>query len=130
MKNVFAKGDLGQAYWVSIPLRGIGYEKHHVSVVGNYVFSGVSIPLRGIGYEKRKVLEPSCGIGKFLFPSPCGELVMKNGYISTVRDYERYKMFLVSIPLRGIGYEKRGQSVWASSLLPLPGFHPLAGNWL
>jgi hypothetical protein len=35
---------------------------------------------------------------------------------------------LVSIPLRGIGYEK----LKAAGLLPnqAPGFHPLAGNWL
>ncbi len=37
---------------VSIPLRGIGYEKQSVSGSYHLPVIRVSIPLRGIGYEK------------------------------------------------------------------------------
>ena len=66
-------------------------------------YSLVSIPLRGIGYEKRQ------GSGSLLywsdgFPSPCGELVMKN--VARPRDLNQVAAELQE------------------------GFHPLAGNWL
>ncbi|MFM6067419.1 MAG: hypothetical protein ACKPBB_11600, partial [Sphaerospermopsis kisseleviana] len=90
---------------VSIPLRGKGYEKHQsnwmiaagwglafpspcgekvMKNVEQYIFTRtdrkgnkVSIPLRGKGYEKRQkhLRSPE---GYLLFPSPCGEKVMKN----------------------------------------------------
>jgi hypothetical protein len=37
----------------------------------------VSIPLRGIGYEKLAIAK-SVPQNSEMFPSPCGELVMKN----------------------------------------------------
>jgi hypothetical protein len=81
-------------------LRGIGYEKHSwLMVIGNTIRHNVSIPLRGIGYEKREADENE-DIPSAWFPSPCGELVMKNG-------------------------ESSGKSSGEKS-----SFHPLAGNWL
>jgi hypothetical protein len=50
--------------------------RFYTTVISN---SSVSIPLRGIGYEKQGI-----SFCKFvakergMFPSPCGELVMKN----------------------------------------------------
>jgi hypothetical protein len=63
---------------VSIPLRGIGYEKPNCFLKIVKRNMGVSIPLRGIGYEKHY-----------------------SGYCSK-------SSHSVSIPLRGIGYEKQG----------------------
>ncbi len=37
-----------------------------------------------------------------VFQSPCGELVMKALYSGASRDFDS----LVSVPLRGIGYER------------------------
>jgi hypothetical protein len=66
---------------VSIPLRGIGYEKPSPVARPRDVSRAeekVSIPLRGIGYEKRDT-------------SPRRSFSLREK---------------VSIPLRGIGYEK------------------------
>jgi hypothetical protein len=106
---------------------------HKFFVWGDYLIIKVSIPLRGIGYEKHEALDkaeafalaafPSpCGelVMKNLecyrtrggglrppFPSPCGELVMKNMGNGALLSTSYPLVLLVSIPLRGIGYEKQ-----------------------
>ncbi|MDB9444605.1 hypothetical protein PN497_25110 [Sphaerospermopsis kisseleviana CS-549] len=51
---------------VSIPLRGIGYEKPYFLVAKNFA-AIVSIPLRGIGYEKQEDVETTVA-GKGFHP--------------------------------------------------------------
>jgi hypothetical protein len=62
----------------------------------------VSVPLRGIGYErvlsKRRLLK----VPLLVFQSPCGELVMKDAAKGAAAEKVRKQ---VSVPLRGIGYE-------------------------
>ncbi len=74
---------------VSIPLRGIGYEKPSPQDAETVETIIVSIPLRGIGYEK-----------------------LPHTPISPTK-----KVFIcVSIPLRGIGYEKRDRCIVTYSI--------------
>jgi hypothetical protein len=119
-------------------------------------YTAVSIPLRGIGYEKLQARLQNVAYenGEAEFPSPCGELVMKNrgagyllnqtrGHVSIPLrgiGYEKLKCFWgaavqarlyhVSIPLRGIGYEKQPEPCKESLTSLIKRFHPLAGNWL
>ena len=58
--------------------------------------------MRGNGYEKQNSMRQGVLVDG-MFPSPCGEMVMKNlrRLLSTLE-----KMIRVSVPLRGNGYEK------------------------
>ena len=57
------------------------------------------------------------------FPSPCGELALH--LVAPLAEYKR--KFIVSVPLRGIGFASRTLN---DCLLAILGFRPLAGNWL
>ena len=66
------------ALTVSVPLRGYGFEmkKIRLLVLGRLV----SVPLRGYGFEmNEKELET---LKVSLFPSPCGDMVLKSCSIS------------------------------------------------
>ncbi len=73
--------------------------KNYKNQFGAIAVANVSIPLRGIGYEKPQFCVDQIAAGDE-FPSPCGELVMKNVL----------QMKLLMRLARS--------------------FHPLAGNWL
>ncbi len=85
----------------------------------------VSVPLRGNGYEKP--------IGDFpsepeivLFPSPCGEMVMKNAYINYGG-----KLLLKMFPSPCGEMVMKNISSCTPNVSTLGGsFRPLAGKWL
>ena len=65
----------------------------------------VSVPLRGNGYEKQRRMERLRAKREAaLFPSPCGEMGMKNDGEELGRKDRQQG---VSVPLRGNGYEKQ-----------------------
>ena len=85
---------------VSVPLRGSGYESWEAyEAIFNFLVPLVSVPLRGSGYE-RGLFEFQERRLELLFPSPCGEVVMKALHRSSQPSPTR------------------------------PGFRPLAGKWL
>ncbi len=137
---------------VSVPLRGNGYEKQSGDTFSRYI-ELVEFP-SPCGEMVMKNLKALC-LRKILltvFPSPCGEMVMKNVW---VRSNIKKLLKLVSVPLRGNGYEKQSISRIPSEVsitFPSPcgemvmkndyditdffeattstSFRPLAGKWL
>ena len=89
---------------VSVPLRGNGYEKRQNMKGTCLHISAVSVPLRGNGYEKQPGMSLVYILG-YMFPSPCGEMGMKN--LQTLAHEIVHCFQFVSVPLRGNGYEKR-----------------------
>ncbi len=86
-------------------MRGNGYEKQlGFTPLRENAFIYVSVPLRGNGYEKRFMQAALLARKENQFPSPCGEMVMKN--ITSSRITVKVPSD-VSVPLRGNGYEKQ-----------------------
>ena len=138
---------------VSVPLRGNGYEKQLICLIADSFMSTrqVSVPLRGNGYEKlwigcvlwqRYSPFPSpCGemgmkndslskkdsSGAREFPSPCGEMGMKNIFVMLNPPAPAQR---VSVPLRGNGYEKHDHRRPRRAERRQVCFRPLAGKWV
>ena len=87
--------------FVSVPLRGIGYETIRSRKIQHLIRQQVSVPLRGFGYETG---EPD-------------------------QEFIRSELGEVSVPLRGIGYETRAHH-FRILKLQRASFRPLAGNRL
>ena len=66
-------------YFVSIPLRGDGFERvvWHTAPLTAHVTLKVSIPLRGDGFERLTEKTNIRMAFLLLFQSPCGEMVLK-----------------------------------------------------
>ena len=107
---------------VSVPLRGYGFEIRKRNPKRKSLTAKVSVPLRGYGFEMRvaaiargkekKGFRPLAGIWfwnlpfimklnkAFMFPSPCGDMVLK-----WFSDEWEWRSGWVSVPLRGYGFE-------------------------
>ena len=114
---------------VSVPLRGYGFEiillepTRKLSII-------VSVPLRGYGFE---ILCCVCLDSLVLFPSPCGDMVLKS---PVALSYAANVINGVSVPLRGYGFEillgcrRQKRRVFVSVPLRGYGFEILAAGCL
>ena len=94
---------------VSVPLRGNGYKERGRSHINNdrIRLTAVSVPLRGNGYKERKNIMYYVIKDNIVFPSPCGEMGIRNGEIVGAYHRNLLRDAFVSVPLRGNGYKER-----------------------
>ena len=86
---------------VSVPLRGVSDETLRDNIKARRLCNQVSVPLRGVSDETLFgcLICTSHKVG--MFPSPCGELVMKPEESEALLA----ELKKVSVPLRGVSYE-------------------------
>ena len=80
---------------VSVPLRGCGFEILEIKNANIFIIPNVSVPLRGCGFEIIGTYYHNV-IKYDMFPSPCGDVVLKFNQTLSTRTHN-----IVSVPLRG-----------------------------